>query len=138
MAAKVSKTFRIDQDTHGRVLALAEEGETPTAAYMRVIDAGLEALEGKQAAGNTGEPIEAQTDDKSAVNEPTGATGATAALLRTIDALTAQLEAKDAQIRDLSALCADAQTIAKQQQTLQVISAKPRGLFARLFGTSEE
>lgn len=135
MAAKVSKTFRIDQDTHDRVLALSEEGETPTATYLRVIDAGLEALEGKEAGE---EPIEELTDAQDAVNEPTGATEATAVLLRTIDALTAQLEAKDAQIRDLSALCADAQTIAKQQQTLQVISAKPRGLFARLFGTSEE
>lgn len=135
MAAKVSKTFRIDQGTHNRVLALSEEGEKPTATYLRVIDAGLEALEGKETADTAEEPVEEPAADQDAVNEPTGAT---TALLRTIDALTAQLEAKDAQIRDLSALCADAQTIAKQQQTLQAISAKPRGLFARLFGNSEE
>ena len=44
--AKVSKSFRVDEDTLERVRARMSPGETESAAMVRILETGLDALDG--------------------------------------------------------------------------------------------
>lgn len=121
--------MRLDQATAERVRALMADGESETAAYGRVISAGLDALESGDAAGRA--------------TSGTGDGAAVKAMGRTIDALTAQMAVKDEQIRALTRITEESQTITRQAQTLHAAQAAKaitdgaegrRGLLARLLG----
>lgn len=119
--AKIKRTYRFDRATVEAIDAIAERERTSaTEAVARAVAAY------------------ASGDDGRAAGAPDTATG------RAIDALAAQLEAKDRQIADLSAALAAAQDTAKAAQALQASALKQleapepqgqrRGLWARLRG----
>ena len=133
---KVHKTLRIERDLADKVKALATGGETETAVYIRVISAGVEALQ-----------VQPDTDkDKEPAEAPSGLVEALSAHIDTLKAdnerLAAQLDIKDRQIEALSVLTAQAQQTttkaleAPQEQQSDKDSDKQqrRGFFARLFG----
>ena len=144
-ADKVHKTLRLDAGTAARVTALRGEDETETAAYTRVIEAGIEALEG----GGEARPLQAEARPQAADAGTVEALRETISVLKEDRAdlrrqLTEQAEAHRKQLDTLAAITADAQTIAKQSQTLHAMTEtkelgtaedneKRRGLFARLF-----
>lgn len=140
--AKIHKTMRLEEETAERIRALMEDGETETAAYARVIEAGLETLEPRLKPEKTG-----AGDGAPGASERRG-DGEAEALLDHIGTLKEanarlidQLAAKDAQIEALT-------RITEQAQALTAIEAKRgtmalesedgkrrrRGLFARIFG----
>ena len=83
--AKIQKTFRIDRDLASRVEAQKTNDETITATYYRILEAGLDAIEG----GNQGEPVRREAAASSATQDTLIATLAT------------QLDRKDKQIKEL-------------------------------------
>lgn len=108
---KVHKSLRIDADTAERVRALVRDGESEASAYNRVLAAGLNAMEcgaGKVA------------DDAGSAHGDGG--DAMRAVLETVAALRDQLSVKDEQIRALTGLVEQSQTIAKQSQQLHAMA----------------
>lgn len=145
--ARVHKSLRVDAGLDARVRAQALDGESDAAAYSRVIEAGLSAMEGRRgdesghAADDGGQAATGVQDGGNAASD-----GATGPLAATIEALRAQLDAKDGQIAALTDLLGRSQDIASRAQALQAVTAKAvpaagegdgkrrRGLMARLFG----
>ena len=122
MAEKAHKSLRIDARNAERVAALRDASESEAAAYNRVIAAGLDVLEAEDAAEvGTG----ADTADTDADRDNAYIKSLTAAL----DALAAQLEAKDEQIRTLGAIANQA-----QQLNERALASGRQGFFKRLFG----
>lgn len=146
-AEKVHKTLRLDRGLAERVAALRRDGETDTALYARTIEAGAAALEGG------GRSLQAEAEAKP--EESGDSAGTVEAMRETIAILkedredlrrqlAEQSEAHRKQLDTLAAITTDAQTIAKQSQTLHAMTEtkelgtaednkKRRGLFARLF-----
>ena len=125
---RVQKSLRIDARTVARVEALNDAGESMARTYNRVLVAGVEALEGKDAA-------DAADVDGAEANAPADSEGKTMqTLAATLDLLTAQLEEKDAQIRALNAIAQ--QLSGATPKALESAEQKKtkRGLFSRLFG----
>lgn len=146
-AEKVHKTLRLDSSLAERVAALRRDGETDTALYARTIEAGAAALEGG------GRSIQAEAEAKP--EEGGDSAGTVEAMRETIAILkedredlrrqlAEQSEAHRKQLETLAAITTDAQTIAKQSQTLHAMTEtkelgtaednkRRRGLLARLF-----
>lgn len=144
-AEKVHKTLRLDSGLAERVAALRRDGETDTALYARTIEAGAAALEGE------GRSLQAEAKPE----EGGDSAGTVEAMRETIAILkedredlrrqlAEQSEAHRKQLDTLAAITTDAQTIAKQSQTLHAMTEtkelgtaednkKRRGLLARLF-----
>lgn len=146
-AEKVHKTLRLDSSLAERVAALRRDGETDTALYARTIEAGAAALEGG------GRSLQAEAEAKP--EEGGDSAGTVEAMRETIAILkedredlrrqlAEQSEAHRKQLDTLAAITTDAQTIAKQSQTLHAMTEtkelgtaednkRRRGLLARLF-----
>lgn len=146
-AEKVHKTLRLDSSLAERVAALRRGGETDTALYARTIEAGAAALEGG------GRSLQAEAEAKP--EEGGDSAGTVEAMRETIAILkedredlrrqlAEQSEAHRKQLDTLAAITTDAQTIAKQSQTLHAMTEtkelgtaednkRRRGLLARLF-----
>lgn len=146
-AEKVHKTLRLDSGLAERVAALRRDGETDTALYARTIEAGAAALEGG------GRSLQAEAEAKP--EEGGDSAGTVEAMRETIAILkedredlrrqlAEQSEAHRKQLDTLAAITTDAQTIAKQSQTLHAMTEtkelgtaednkRRRGLLARLF-----
>lgn len=144
---KVHKTLRLDSSLAERVAALRRDGETDTALYARTIEAGAAALEGG------GRSLQAEAEAKP--EEGGDSAGTVEAMRETIAILkedredlrrqlAEQSEAHRKQLDTLAAITTDAQTIAKQSQTLHAMTEtkelgtaednkRRRGLLARLF-----
>ena len=127
MGDKVHKSLRIDVDLAERVSALRADGETETATYLRAIEEGVTALEGGIESGNDQEAEGDRKGPQSASQQ------AIDALTRTIDLLAEQLEAKDEQIRTLSALTNQAQQLHAMGDH-KALEDRRAGFFSRLFG----
>lgn len=110
---KVHKSLRIDADTAERVRALVRDGESEASAYGRVLVAGLDAMEGKRHDG---------ADGDSSGGRRHGDPEAMRAVSETIAALREQLAVKDEQIRSLTGLVEQSQTIATQAQALHAVT----------------
>lgn len=108
-SGKVHKSLRIDAGTAERVRALVRDGESEAAAYNRVLVAGLDAMNGAADSGKTEQGV-AEGD------------GAMHAVSETVAALREQLSVKDEQIRALTGLVEQSQTIAKQSQQLHAMA----------------
>lgn len=106
--AKVLKSIRVETDTDTRIQAIQESTESLSAAYNRVLIAGLKYLDDKT------------SDSKAQLN----ANSQTSVTNDYIQTLKNQLEQKDEQIKIL-------QQIAMQSQTLQLANTKPRKFFRR-------
>lgn len=145
-AEKVHKTLRLDSSLAERVAALRRDGETDTALYARTIEAGAAALEGG------GRSIQAEAKPEEGGGDSAGTVEAmreTIAILKEDREdlrrqLAEQSEAHKKQLDTLAAITTDAQTIAKQSQTLHAMTEtkelgtaednkRRRGLLARLF-----
>lgn len=146
-AEKVHKTLRLDSSLAERVAALRRDGETDTALYARTIEAGAAALEGG------GRSLQAEAEAKP--EEGGDSAGTVEAMRETIAILkedredlrrqlAEQSEAHRKQLDTLAAITTDAQTIAKQSQTLHAMTEtkelgtaednkRRRGLLASLF-----
>ena len=146
-AEKVHKTLRLDSGLAERVAALRRDGETDTALYARTIEAGAAALEGE------GRSLQEEAEAKP--EEGGDSAGTVEAMRETIAILkedredlrrqlAEQSEAHKKQLDTLAAITTDAQTIAKQSQTLHAMTEtkelgtaednkKRRGLLARRF-----
>ena len=131
MADKVHKTLRLMSETAERVRGLMADGESETAAYVRVIEAGLACLE---AVGNETRPPEEAESGGGAPDQG----GTMRALTQTIEALTAQLEIKDEQIRALTRITEESQTITKQAQTLHAVSESKTKELTETTGEAKE
>ena len=147
-AEKVHKTLRLDGSLAERVAALRRDGETDTALYARTIEAGAAALEG----GGCSLQAEAEAKPEEGGGDSAGTVEAmreTIAILKEDREdlrrqLAEQSEAHRKQLDTLAAITTDAQTIAKQSQTLHAMTEtkelgtaednkRLRGLLARLF-----
>lgn len=133
--ATVHKTIRLNAETADRIEAIRGDDETATAVYSRVIEAGLDALEGKAS-----QSLEA---DKG---------GETEALRLAVKALTDQLDRQGEQLTaamdhnaELTAALHKEQETAQAALTLQGIEqtkrleepaegGKRRSLWARIRG----
>ena len=124
---RVQKSLRIDARTVARVEALNDAGESMARTYNRVLVAGVDALEGKDAADaadvDGAERAHAEGDGKTVQT-----------LAATLDLLTAQLEEKDAQIRALNAIAQQLSGAAPKALESAEQKKTKRGLFSRLFG----
>ena len=108
MDEKRQRTFRIDSRIDDEVKAIANGGETVTAAYMRVIEAGITAINGN--------------DDAVETN---GAGGQLVdALNANIDVLRDQLEHEREQTATYRAQLDAALNLVSQEQSLRLIEAK--------------
>lgn len=130
--AKVSKTFRLDSSTVDRVAAHKIEGESDSAAYARILEAGLDALDGmdpptyevpmdaadEHGAGAARDAAGLSSSERDALNAHI------ATLEEENERLWKQLEAKDQQINQAQQVTALATTAA----------TKKRGLLGWLFG----
>ena len=132
---KVSRTVRLDQADADRVSALKAEDESMNAAYVRVIHAGLESLEGDGRGAKdagAGATAASSADDSAALVEELRARVED---LRTqVDVLTLQLDRKDEQIaaRDAQvtaftyttqrALLASAETEERDEEAVEDVS----------------
>ena len=124
---RVQKSLRIDARTVARVEALNDAGESMARTYNRVLVAGVDALEGKDAADA------ADVDGAEGAHaEGEGKTMQT--LAATLDLLTAQLEEKDAQIRALNVIAQQLSGAAPKALESAEQKKTKRGLFSRLFG----
>ena len=102
------RTFRISPQMDNDVKALAREGETITAAYMRVIEAGITAINGGGSC-KTGEDTGGQLVD---------------ALNANIDTLREQLEHEREQVLTYRAQLDAALHLVSQEQGLRLLEAK--------------
>ncbi len=129
---KVHKSLRIDEALAGRVDAVKDDRESDSAAYSRIIEAGVSLLE----AGGGDAQGAAPTD-------PNAGGAAVEALAATVDVLTAQLAIKDEQIASLTRLTEQAQTLhamqaakaieqPREQDDQDVEVEESRGFAARL------
>lgn len=126
---KVHKSVRLERSSLDRLHALMAEGESESAAFGRVMAAGLDALEGKGPAGTAAQDAteRASTAEHEGEHTRDGALGA--ALGSSVDALrgqlgvmAAQLEAKDRQIEALTELARQSQATAQQAQALHAMT----------------
>lgn len=116
--AKVHKTLRLESAVADRVSTHKEEGESDSAVYVRVIVAGLDAMEQNDATGarispdNDPERVNTQQPSVDALNELLAAKDETiGALQSSVDILTAQVATKDDQIAKLTKLTDQAQQL---------------------------
>ena len=131
--AKVSKSFRVDEDTLERVRARMTPGETESAAMVRILETGLDALDGV-------EPPSYETPDGE--REPPHHAGVTDRerelyerqldeLRQQVEWLRSQCDAKDEQISK----AAEQLDHAQQTTALATQSAtRRRGLLGWLLG----
>lgn len=123
MASKVHKSIRLDASTVERVRALMRDGESESAAYVRVMEAGLDALEGRPAGAaedSAGDTRQAGTHGDDGLRDALA--GSLEALREQLGVMSAQLEAKDRQIQALTDLAAQSQTIAEHSQALHAMT----------------
>lgn len=129
--AKVHVSLRLDGALAERVANLAAEGESTTAAYARVIEAGIRSI-GDQDGMETEQPA----------GDGAAAVAFLQAHIRTLqetnDVYKSQLEMKDDQIRALSVLAGQAQelqsrTAAKAMEAGDGETGSKRGWWSRLF-----
>lgn len=104
-AAKPHISLRVEPDIEARIIALQQPDETKSAAYNRVLAAGVDAL-------TTKTKPDTQAD-----------TALIAALEKTVDTLTAQLDVKDGQITALQDSLRAAQTLHMQAAQHKAIEA---------------
>ena len=125
--AKVSRTYRIEQETADRIAEISEsEGKTAT----EVVEAAIHAYFSEKYAGNTANQAESANP------------AALAALVEQLAVKDAQLARKDEQISKLMETVAEstkavqgAQALHHETaQTLAIEPAPKKGVFARLFG----
>lgn len=133
--ATIKKSLRIDQETADKVSSLKAEGESESAAYSRVISAGVAALEGNQQGGGNDEA----NDQSGAPNQAEHISD----LRAIINDLRGQVEAKDKQIDRLQELIAQAHRLHMTEQERVVALALPspkKGLGQRIreFFTGEK
>lgn len=137
--AKVHKSLRIDAELAERVRRAVADGESESAAYCRLIAAGLEASEGP-CEGDSAESGQDHAGGQDAAGEAlTEALRAHIAdLSAEVETLRGQLEVKDAQITSLTRITEQSQTLhaVSERKALETAEAKGhrRGLMARLFG----
>lgn len=137
--ARLHKSLRIDATDAERVRALMVDGESEAAAYGRVISAGLDALEGAQAAQDSEAAPDAHEGTEGASDALTEALRAhVASLAAEADTLRAQLAVKDEQITALTRITEQSQTLhaVAERKALETTEAKAerRGWLARLLG----
>lgn len=145
---RVHKSIRVESEALDRIRALMEEGETESAAIVRAIEAGLDALE---AGGGAGEPTDA-AEGRGTVEAGDGRLvealqAHVDTLAAEVDTLRGQLEAKDAQISVKDGQIEALTRITEQSQTLHAVAerraieskdGKRRGLLARILGRGGE
>lgn len=121
---KVHKSLRLDDSIADRVKESMLEGETETAAYARVIRAGLDAIDGNDERDNASSDVSVLHDHIET--------------LKTVNAeLLRQIEVKDAQIESMTEITKAAQTLHAMNETkaLEAADGKKRGRFRSwLFG----
>lgn len=144
--AKVHKSLRLAEELDARVQAAKADGESDAAAYSRVIETGLAALEGQP--GETTEPETAgkATDTQDADKAATAALeGRIADLKDQIETLKDQLDKKDGQISALNAIATNAQALHGAEDAIRAkqmldnpgggqivaVTQAPRGRWAR-------
>lgn len=134
--ARVHKSIRMEAETLRRARALMADGESESAALVRALEAGLDALEAAQATEREGHGTEPTTIGGDALRDALEAHVAT--LAAEVDALRAQLEVKDGQISALTRITEQSQTLHAVAEHKSLESAegkrKRRGLLARLIG----
>lgn len=102
---KVHKSLRLERETVDRVAAIMLDGESEAAAYARVIDAGLDVLEGRRSHAGTAAGIHEGEDANGPQRGPQTATAGgeiVAILMDEVRLLKDQLSIKDRQIEDLT------------------------------------
>lgn len=130
--SRVHKSLRLDADLAARVTSLRSDGESEGAAYSRIIEAGVAALEGEEPGRER--PLE---------NEATAGGRVVAALeshvdtlKKQLDAMAAQLATKDAQIEALTRLTEQAQTLHAMDTAKALTDGEeaqePAGAWARI------
>lgn len=150
--AKVHKSLRIEQALADRVRDAMAKGETETAAYARVIETGLDALEARtkpDATEDAQEGTEEQAADEDRLTPDERRENGEIEVLRDYVAtlkdanarLTEQLAVKDEQIAALTRITEQSQALHaitehKGAMALESETGKERrrGLFSRLFG----
>ena len=129
--AKVSRTYRIEQETADRIAEISEsEGKTATEVVEAAIHAYFSEKYAEKYVGNTANP-------PSRLDSP-----ALAALVEQLAVKDAQLAKKDEQIAKLVETVADSTKAvqgaqALHHETAQTLAIEPvskKGVFARLFG----
>ncbi len=134
--SRVHKSLRIGADLAERVTALKRDGESDSAAYSRVLEAGASALEAC-GVGDAASRVQGDTDTSELIAELRAhletAKEANAALLE-------QIGTKDEQIRALSVIAAQAQESATKALEAGADDKEPkrRGLWSRFFGGEED
>ena len=140
-AGKVHKTLRIERDLAERVEARGIEGESATATYCRVLEAGVKALETAQDGGQADEGTQTAGDASQALI--TSLQSHIDTLKGANAELSAQLAIKDKQIEALSVLTAQAQQNttkmldvpqSEHSENTQDTGEEKRGFWARVFG----
>lgn len=133
--AKVHVSLRIDSALAEQVANLAAEGESATATYARVIEAGIRSM-GDQGGMETERPA----------GDGAAAIAFLQAHIRTLQETNgvykSQLEMKDDQIRALSVLAGQAQELqgrtAKAIDTGDTETRSKRGWWSRLFARDRD
>ena len=129
--AKVSRTYRIEQETADRIAEISEsEGKTATEVVEAAIRAYFSEKYAEKYVGNTANQLES-------ADSP-----ALAALVEQLAVKDAQLAKKDEQIAKLVETVADSAKAvqgaqALHHETAQALAIEPvskKGVFARLFG----
>ena len=117
---KVHKSLRLDESLDERAQALKAEGESDATAYGRIIEAGLDALEGRD-----GQPAQDSDGEEVAAQGEAAQTGQAQSLQAVVDAQRAhiadlqtrlakadeQLAAKDSHLEALEAITKAAQSL---------------------------
>lgn len=134
--AKVHESLRIEEAIAERVKAQAKDGESKAATYGRVLEAGLETLEGVTDHSAQEEQTERVAEEASA--------GEVEALRDYVETLKAQVEVKDRQIETLTRITEQAQTLhafTERKSLEQPQEQRPkerRSLWQRIFGDTEQ
>lgn len=140
--AKVHKSLRLAEELDARVQAAKADGESDAAAYSRVIESGLDALEGQPPGASAATATDAQDADRAAT---AALEGRIADLKDQIETLKDQLDKKDGQISALNAIATNAQALHGAEDAIRAkqmldnpgggqivaVTQAPRGRWAR-------
>ena len=135
---KVHKSLRIEESLEARAQALKAEGESDATAYGRIIEAGLDALEGRaQEQTQGGEAAACKEENPSSLQAVVDVQAAHIADLQTrLAKADEQLATKDGQIKALEGITQAAQQLHGASDVIHVkqlesTEAKKQGRWAR-------
>lgn len=147
MADRVHKSLRIDAALADRVRASMRDGESESAAYVRLIATGLDAMEHGDDGGGSAPQAAAQAPTEAP--EDSALVEALRAHVETLRAqvgtMTGQMAAKDEQIASLTRLADQAQRLQAMgagadrepkpiEEMAGEVDQRRGGFFARVFG----